>query len=141
MMKQGPFSREGRRPLLFLRPFSGKQVPERSDYGKRAAGRVSGAVPSGRKQRRHQPGVGADLGIKGIEVRHLVNRLRRDGVPIASSGSGYFYAATEQEVRATIAHLTRRIGGIAAAIHGLNRSLERFDTGQIRLPLDGGDVP
>ena len=48
---------------------------------------------------------------------------------------------TEQEVRATIAHLTRRIGGIAAAIHGLNRSLERFDTGQIRLPLDGGDVP
>ena len=32
-------------------------------------------------------------------------------------------------------------GGIAAAIHGLNRSLERFDTGQIRLPLDGGDVP
>ena len=81
------------------------------------------------------------FGIKGIEVRHLVNRLRRDGVPIASSGSGYFYAATEQEVRATIAHLTRRIGGIAAAIHGLNRSLERFDTGQIRLPLDGGDVP
>ena len=37
------------------------------------------------------------FGIKGIEVRHLVNRLRRDGVPIASSGSGYFYAATEQE--------------------------------------------
>ena len=36
------------------------------------------------------------FGIKGIEVRHLVNRLRRDGVPIASSGSGYFYAATEQ---------------------------------------------
>ena len=88
MMKQGPFSREGRRPLLFLRPFSGKQVPERSDYGKR-----------------------------------------------------YFYAATEQEVRATIAHLTRRIGGIAAAIHGLNRSLERFDTEQTRLPLDGGDAP
>ena len=135
MMKQGPFSREGRRPLLFLRLFSGKQVPERSDYGKRAAGRVSGAVPSGRKQRR------LTFGIKGIEVRHLVNRLRRDGVPIASSGSGYFYAATEQEVRATIAHLTRRIGGIAAAIHGLNQSLERFDTGQIRLPLDGGDVP
>ena len=39
------------------------------------------------------------FGIKGIEVRHLVNQLRRDGVPIASSGSGYFYAATEQEVR------------------------------------------
>lgn len=81
------------------------------------------------------------FGIKGIEVRHLVNQLRRDGVPIASSGNGYFYAATEQEVRATIAHLTRRISGIAAAIRGLNRSLERFDTEQTCLPLDGGDSP
>lgn len=79
--------------------------------------------------------------IKGIEVRQLVNRLRREGVPIASDGSGYYYAATEQEVRATIAHMTRRIGGIAAAIHGLNRSLERFDDTQTRLPLDdaGGE--
>lgn len=79
--------------------------------------------------------------IKGIEVRHLVNLLRRKGVPIASNGSGYFYAETDQEVRATVNHLTRRISGIAAAIQGLNRSSERFDTGQIRLPLDGGDPP
>lgn len=71
--------------------------------------------------------------IKGIEVRQMVNRLRRKGVPIASSGSGYFYAATEQEVRATIAHLTRRISG-------LNRSLEQFNTAQTRLPLEGGDA-
>lgn len=78
--------------------------------------------------------------IKGIEVRQMVNRLRRKGIPIASSGSGCFYAATEQEVRATIAHLTRRISGIAAAISGLNRSLEQFDTAQTRLPLEGGDV-
>ena len=54
------------------------------------------------------------FGIKGIEVRHLV-------------------------MRATIAHLTRRIGGIAAAIHGLNRSMDQFNTEQTRLPLDGGD--
>ena len=33
------------------------------------------------------------FGIKGIQVRHMVNALRRDGVPIASNGSGYFYAA------------------------------------------------
>ena len=79
--------------------------------------------------------------MKGIEVRQLVNSLRREGVPIASSGSGYYYAATEQEVRATIAHLTRRIGGIAAAIHGLTRALEQFDTAQTRLPLEGGDGP
>ena len=51
------------------------------------------------------------FGIKGKELRDAVNALRREGVPIASNGSGYFYAATEQEVRATIAHLTHRIGG------------------------------
>ena len=73
------------------------------------------------------------FGIKGIQVRHMVNALRRDGVP--------FYAATDQEVRATIAHLTRRISGIAAAIRGLDRTLEREDTAQTRLPLDGGDTP
>ena len=59
------------------------------------------------------------FGIKGIEVRHLVNQLRRDGVPIASSGSGYFYAATEQEVRATIAHLTPRAEPLPGTVrHG-----------------------
>ena len=77
------------------------------------------------------------FGIKGIQVRHMVNALRRDGVPIASN----FYAATDKEVRATIAHLTRRISGIAAAIRGLDRTLEREDTAQTRLPLDGGDTP
>ena len=81
------------------------------------------------------------FGIKGIQVRHMVNALRREGVPIASSSDGYYFAATDQEVRSTIAHLTRRIGGIAAAIRGLNRSLEQEDTAQTRLPLDGGDTP
>lgn len=79
--------------------------------------------------------------VKGKELRDAVNTLRREGVPIASNGSGYFYAATEQEVRATIAHLTRRIGGIAAAIRGLTRALDAFDTAQTRLPLEGGDGP
>ncbi len=47
--------------------------------------------------------------VRGKELRDAVNRLRRRGVPIASSSSGYFYAAAEQEVRATIAHMTHRI--------------------------------
>ena len=79
--------------------------------------------------------------IKGIEVRHLVNSLRREGIPIASNSQGYFYAADQQEVQATIAHMTHRISGIAAAIRGLTRSLEQFDTDQTRLPLERGDDP
>ncbi len=79
--------------------------------------------------------------IRGKEVRDTVNRLRRKGVPIASSASGYFYAATEQEVRATIAHMTHRISGIAAAIRGLNQSLENFNTTQHRIPESESDGP
>ena len=73
------------------------------------------------------------FGIRGKELRDLVNALRRDGVPVASSGVGYFYAETEQEVRATIAHMTHRISGIAAAIRGLTMALEQFDTAQMTL--------
>lgn len=79
--------------------------------------------------------------VRGKELRDTVNRLRRRGVPIASSSSGYFYAATEQEVRHTIAHMTNRISGIAAAIRGLNKSLEKFDTAQLRISERGGDGP
>ena len=76
--------------------------------------------------------------MKGKELRSAINELRRDAVPIASNGNGYYYAADAQEVRHTIAHMTHRISGIAAAIRGLNRALEDFDTAQERLPLDGG---
>ena len=79
--------------------------------------------------------------VKGKDLRNIINALRRDGVPIASSGSGYFYAATAQEVRHTIAHMTHRISGISAAIRGLTRALDEFDTEQTRLPLDGGGGP
>jgi biotin operon repressor len=79
------------------------------------------------------------IGVNGATLRKLVNALRRDGVPIASDENGYYYAETELEVRRTIAHMKHRIFGISAAIHGLEKSLDRFDPAQTRLPLDGGD--
>lgn len=89
--------------------------------------------------RRNQPGIGTDLFHQGHRASAACQSAAPGRDPDASNSSGYFYAATEQEVRATIGHLTRRISGIAAAIHGLNRSLEQFDTDQTRLPLKGGD--
>ncbi len=85
--------------------------------------------------------------ISGKDLCDLVNTLRRSGVPIASNGTGYFHAANEQEVRATIAHMTHRISGIAAAIRGLTMALEQFDTTQmtmlpeehIRSPTEHGE--
>ena len=83
----------------------------------------------------------AAFSVRSKELRDAVNRLRRKGFPIASSSSGYFYAAAEQEVRTTITHMTHRISGIASAIRGLNKSLEKFDTAQLRIRGPGGDSP
>jgi len=77
--------------------------------------------------------------VSGKELRDQVNALRREGIPIATDQSGYFYAKTETEVRMTIRHMRNRISGISAAISGLRRSLAAFDDTQIRLPLEGGD--
>ena len=77
--------------------------------------------------------------IKGTELRQIVNQLRRAGIPIASNGSGFFTPPPSRRCGPPSGTLTRRISGIAAAIHGLNRSLEQFDTAQTRLPLRGGD--
>src|SRR5699024_7574084 len=111
MMKQGPFSREGRRPLLFCALFRESRSRKGATMEKERLAKHLERYHLGANSAATSRELELTFGIKGIEVRHLVNRLRRDGVPIASSGSGYFYAATEQEVRATIAHLTRRIGG------------------------------
>ncbi len=76
--------------------------------------------------------------VNGKELRDTINILRREAIPIASDQSGYYYAKTEAELRATIQHMRRRIAGISAAISGLNRSLLDFDKAQTRLPLVKG---
>lgn len=62
--------------------------------------------------------------IKGTELRRAVNRLRCNGQPICSNETGYFYAARQSEVRATVVQLTGRISKIAAATKGLLKSYE-----------------
>ena len=56
------------------------------------------------------------LNLNGTDLRKLVNRLRRDGVPVGSSRSGYFYARTAGEVYGTIRQL-----------RGLEAALEKFE--------------
>lgn len=69
------------------------------------------------------------LHINGSELRKRINRLRRKGVPIASSREGYFYAATAGEVYATIRLLREMTAGLEAAICGLETALESFGEG------------
>ena len=59
-------------------------------------------------------------GLSGNELRKLVNRMRRRGVPIGSSRSGYFYAVTAGEVYSTIRQLRRMADGLEASIAGLD---------------------
>jgi len=62
--------------------------------------------------------------VKGTELRRAVNRLRCNGYPICSDATGYFYAARQSEIGATVAQLTGRISKIAAATKGLLKSYE-----------------
>ena len=66
------------------------------------------------------------LGVSGTDLRKLVNRLRRKGVPIGSDRSGYFYAVNAGEVYSTIRQLRRMADGIETAIRGLEDALEHF---------------
>ena len=70
------------------------------------------------------------MGVSGNELRRLVNRLRRDGVPIASSSSGYYYAANAGEVYSTIRSLRKMESGLKAAIAGLERAMTDFSQGE-----------
>lgn len=66
----------------------------------------------------------AAVHVKGTELRRAVNRRRGDGWPICSDATGYFYAARQSEIQATVAQLTGRISKIAAATKGLLKSYE-----------------
>lgn len=76
--------------------------------------------------------------MRGSELRREINALRGDGIPICSFDGGYYYAATEEELRRTIRQLRSRIKKIAFAERGLSRTLPDYeDTGQLSLPLEG----
>lgn len=57
----------------------------------------------------------AAFNIKGSEVRKIVNSLRCAGYPVCSDTADYYYAATHEEVNATIAQLNGRITKISNA--------------------------
>ena len=60
---------------------------------------------TGRKYRASSAELEAVLGISGTDLRKLVNRMRRKGIPIGSDRWGYFYATTAGEVYSTIQQL------------------------------------
>lgn len=86
---------------------------------------LKGACP-GRKYRVGGAELERVLGLSGTDLRKLVNRLRRKGIPIASDRQGYFYAVTAGEVYTTIRLLRKMVAGIEKAIAGLEAAMEKF---------------
>lgn len=80
---------------------------------------------AGRKYRVSGAELEQVLSINGTDLRKLVNRLRRKGIPVGSD-RGYFYAVTAGEVYTTIRQLKAMSSGLEAAIHGLEQALEYF---------------
>jgi len=68
----------------------------------------------------------AIFGIKGSELRQIVNELRSEGNPICSGDTGYYYAANETELNRTIAQLSSRANSITNARDGLVAALAVF---------------
>lgn len=60
------------------------------------------------------------------ELRKAVNQMRREGIPIASDQTGYFYAENAGEVYSTIRRLKKMRAGLDAAIEGLEGCLNDF---------------
>lgn len=85
-------------------------------------------VCPGRKNTHKSAQIERALDMSGNELRRLVNRLRRKGVPIGSNKDGYFYAITAGEVYATIRQLQTMSKGLDAAIHGLETALDGFSS-------------
>jgi biotin operon repressor len=65
--------------------------------------------------------------IDRIEVRHLINKARCEGIPICSNTSGYYYSTDVDEVRKTVDSLVGRISSMSKAITGLRSFRERAE--------------
>ena len=107
-------------------PFFGKAGPERNIMNKE---KVCGYLKShcyGRKKIISAHALETALHMSSTELRKQIGRLRREGVPIASSSSGYFYAETAAEVYSTIRSLEKMRYGLDTSIKGLEQALENF---------------
>lgn len=64
--------------------------------------------------------------LTGSQIRERVNELRCNEVPVCSGRSGYYIAASREELNHTIAQLNSRVSQINKAIKGLKATLEDY---------------
>lgn len=57
--------------------------------------------------------------LDGRNLRRKISALRRDGHPICSDESGYYYARSQQEINATVCRLNTLVTQVSNARTGL----------------------
>lgn len=57
--------------------------------------------------------------IDGRNLRRKISSLRKDGVPICSDGTGYYYADNQQEINQTVCRMNELVTTISNARTGL----------------------
>ena len=65
---------------------------------------------------------GKEIGIPGSELRYYINKLRKKGFPICSSGNGYWWARDWQDINRVSKSLKRRAKAINEAAYYLENS-------------------
>ena len=90
---------------------------------------ISYFIPKGEENAVTSKFIEAQTGLKGSEIRHLVNISRQDGVPICSGCKGYFVARNEEEITHTVNSFNSRIRKMAKARDGIiNSQLKNIQT-------------
>ena len=83
-------------------------------------------VCAGKKYLRSGRSLQNALHLSEKELRRRIHRLRCQGVPIAATRQGYFYAESAGDLYATIRQLEKLRNSIEDAIRGLESALEDF---------------
>ena len=57
--------------------------------------------------------------LNGRSIRRIISSLRKDGNPVCSSGRGYYFARTQDEINDTVSRLNELVTGVSNARTGL----------------------
>lgn len=68
--------------------------------------------------------IAAYFGLSDADIRHTVNQIRQQGVPICSTNNGYYYSTDPKRIIKTIQSMQGRVDAQLAAIEGLKQYLD-----------------
>lgn len=83
---------------------------------------VKNLIPVGENNRITSREITKMTNLAGATIRHQVNQLRSNFVPIASDDKGYFIAEKPEELNHTIAQINSRIHKMIKAREGLKKA-------------------